>query len=107
MTAEAGAGCCYGCRCHSCVLSCDLQYRRKPGEITEADEVCFNCDDCRNWDGDPGKRVQWRDECQRYRAARSYIEARNEAEKTKRRYEDRKKSKGLGFRVIRGGKSGK
>lgn len=83
---------CYGCKCNLCVRSCELYSGYfTPGEVGDVSEVCYTCDECKYFDGDPHKRSMWRGECDGHREPIRYIEAR--AADMRRR-----------LRVIRGGK---
>lgn len=31
-----------------------------PGEVQNAEDICFCCDECKHYDGDFSKRSQWR-----------------------------------------------
>lgn len=65
---------CYRCKCNFCARSCELYAEYvTPGEV---DSVCFSCDECRNYDGDPRKKNQWRGECPDFVEPAKYVEAR-------------------------------
>ncbi len=87
---------CYGCKCNTCANSVELGPPYwTPGE---GDFLCFTCDECRRYDGNWGKKSQWRPDCERYKIPKKLIEAHRraaewEAEKLRRQ-----------FRVIKGGK---
>lgn len=79
---------CYGCKCNFCALNCELYVEYVT--IGEVDECCFNCDDCREFDGDWRKSWRFRPECEKFIEARKYTEARAAAMRRS-------------FRVIKGG----
>lgn len=72
-----GATRCYGCKCDTCANSVELPFWYVT--IGEASEACFSCDECRHYDGDFGKRDQWRETCPRYIEAAKVIEIRERA----------------------------
>ena len=52
---------CANCLCEYCVNNAEQSLDRvKPGEMQEP---CFNCDDCRVYDGDRRKLNQRKEEC--------------------------------------------
>ena len=52
---------CTNCLCEFCVNNAELSLDRvKPGEMQEP---CFNCDECRVYDGDCRKLNQSKEEC--------------------------------------------
>ncbi len=65
---------CYGCKCNYCLYSVEKSpdYFTQ-GEVTDADDLCFCCDDCREYDGDRKKSRQWRDECEKHKYPVKYI----------------------------------
>lgn len=87
---------CYGCLCNFCANSCELSV----DYITagECDEPCYNCDDCRHYDGDWSKRSRWTKECLNYKEAQKHVENRRKIENI--RAEKRRNN----FVVLTGGK---
>jgi hypothetical protein len=65
---------CYGCKCNFCARSCELYSEYVT--IGEVDDCCFNCDECREFDGDHRKRWRFRQECEEFIEAQKYTEAR-------------------------------
>lgn len=67
---------CCGCACLFCARSCELapQYFTR-GELPDGAEVCFTCDECRVYTGDPGMSIRRRAECPDQIVARKRIEA--------------------------------
>lgn len=52
---------CANCLCEFCVNNAEQSLDRvKPGEMQEP---CFNCDDCRAYDGDRRKQNQRKEDC--------------------------------------------
>ena len=49
--------------CEKCSNSVENIY----SEAGEAEEPCFNCDECRGYDGDTRKRDAYTDDCSRFR----------------------------------------
>lgn len=64
---------CGGCICNQCAN--DVNGR---GKASEAERPCFNCDDCRNYDGDFKKKNNKRFECESFKIT-SYQVERNRA----------------------------
>lgn len=83
---------CYECLCNFCANSCELEAEY----ITagECDLFCYNCDECRHYDGDLVKRSRWTKDCPHYK------EAQKHAENRRRVAEKRRKD----FVVLKGGK---
>ena len=55
---------CANCLCEFCVNNAEQSLDRvKPGEMQEP---CFNCDDCRAYDGDCRKQYQRKEECSEF-----------------------------------------
>lgn len=54
---------CGGCMCDKCANSVENIH----SESGEAEEPCFNCDECRGYDGDMKKRDAYTDDCTRFR----------------------------------------
>ena len=83
---------CYGCKCNFCARSCELYVGYFTlGEVTDVEQVCYTCDECKWFDGDHSKRSQWRGECEGFMEAQKYTQARADALRRN-------------FRVIQGGK---
>lgn len=63
---------CYKCLCNFCANNCELPV----DYITagECEEPCFNCDECRHYDGDFRKRSKWTTECPKYKEAKKHEE---------------------------------
>ena len=87
---------CYDCKCNFCANSVELG----PPYMTpgEADFPCFTCDECRHYDGDWKKSIQWRPDCERYKKPAKKTEMERlasdqEAERRRRQ-----------LRVMKGGK---
>ena len=52
---------CYGCACDHCLYNAELEaWYITPGEVQNAEDICFCCDECKHYDGDFSKRSQWR-----------------------------------------------
>lgn len=71
---------CERCICNICARSVALpcQYFTA-GEVEDVDTFCFVCEDeCRVYDGDPGKRVRRRFQCKNFIQARKYTKFREE-----------------------------
>lgn len=93
---------CYGCACDHCVYNAELSlWDITIGEAEDDAEICFCCDECRNYDGDYKKRSQRREKCSRQRLAEKYIQRKREADAraAERLAMECRKS----FRVIPGG----
>ncbi len=58
---------CGGCICNHCANSVEC-YDRCTGE---SDFGCFNCDDCKGWDGKNGTD-NWRYRCRNYKITEAY-----------------------------------
>ena len=83
---------CHGCKCDHCARSSELYAGYVTiGEITNAEQIFFACDECKHYDGDCRKRSQYRSECEGYIEPAKYSDAVAAA---------RRRS----FRVIQGGK---
>ena len=93
---------CYGCACDHCVYNAEITiWDLTPGEVQDAEEICFCCDECRHYDGDCTKRSQWRKDCPKHKYPQKYIERKVEAD---RRSAERLAQKcRKAFRVIEGG----
>ena len=93
---------CYGCACDHCVCNAEITiWDLTPGELRDGEEICFFCDECKNYDGDYKKRSQWREKCSRQRLAEKYLQRKREADAraAERLAMECRKS----FRVIPGG----
>lgn len=89
---------CYGCACNNCLYNAELEsWYRTVGEIQDVEDICYNCDECRNYDGDHQKRSQLRPECSKHRLPAKYIAAQREA--AEREAQRRRAA----FRLIKGG----
>lgn len=53
---------CGGCVCNQCAN--DVNGRYKPGEMVEP---CFNCEKCRNYDGNSMKKYNYKTECSSFK----------------------------------------
>ena len=99
-----GATYCYGCICDTCANNVELLSWYVT--IGEAEEPCFNCDDCRHYDGDHRKKDQWKETCQRRIEAQKAVEARAREMKRRAEAEDRRaEAIRATFKVIKGGLS--
>lgn len=50
---------CYGCACDHCLYNAELEaWYMTPGEVQNAEDICFCCDECKHYDGDFSKRSQ-------------------------------------------------
>lgn len=48
---------CYGCACDHCLYNAELEaWYITPGEVQNAEDICFCCDECKHYDGDFSKR---------------------------------------------------
>lgn len=66
---------CYNCACNRCVYNAELDLQCfTPGEIQDVEDICYCCDECRNYDGDTRKRSLWRPECEKRKIPRKYEE---------------------------------
>lgn len=90
-----GASPCYGCLCETCANSVELSMEYFT--VGEAVEPCFNCDECRYYDGSSSKSCRWNDICSRYIEAQKAFEARA------RVAERKAKAIRATFRIIKGG----
>ena len=92
---------CYGCICNNCLYNCELFCSYiTPGEVENAEDICFCCDECKWYDRDFQKRSQWRKSCEKFRLPAKYKEQMNlisERNAARRR---------RAFEVIKGGKDG-
>lgn len=44
---------CYGCACDHCLYNAELEaWYMTPGEVQNAEDICFCCDECKHYDGD-------------------------------------------------------
>lgn len=86
---------CYGCLCETCANSVELSMEYFT--VGEAAEPCFNCDECRYYDGSSGKSCRWNGTCSRYIEAQKAFEARA------REVERKAKAIRATFRIIKGG----
>lgn len=94
---------CYGCICDHCVYSAELGvWDFTPGEVQDAEDVCFTCDECKNYDGDYTKRSQWRENCPKHKYPKKYIERKEEVDRRSAERFAQKCRKA--FRVIEGGR---
>lgn len=92
---------CYGCICDHCVYSAELDvWDFTPGEVQDAEDICFTCDECKYWGGDYSKRSQWRKDCQKHKYPQKYIERQKAV--AERLAQKRRKV----FKVIEGGRHG-
>lgn len=67
---------CSGCKCDHCARSSELYAGYVTiGEVTDAGQICFACDECKHYDGDYRKRSQYRSECDGYIEPVKYSEA--------------------------------
>jgi hypothetical protein len=66
---------CYYCLCDSCINNVE-NTRVKPTDVYCGWKPCFQCDDCRVYDGDISKRSMEVASCERY-AIDNYHAARN------------------------------
>lgn len=104
-TPERGRGAtnCYGCACNTCANSVELPiWYMTMGEMMEP---CFTCDECRHFDGDGKKRIQWRDTCCKHIEAGKIAEdkARRQAQRIEAENK-RAKAARAAFTVIKGGR---
>ena len=60
---------CGGCWCEKCVNNVENKYTT----AKEMREPCFNCDHCRNYDGDPVKQEVYRSGCENYAADQYHV----------------------------------
>ena len=97
---------CYGCACEHCVYNSELSiWDFTIREVTDEEDICFSCDECRNYDGDRAKRNQYREACSHQRLAEKYLQRKceSDARAAERIAINRRKS----FRIIEGsGKEG-
>lgn len=96
---------CYGCACDHCLYNAELEaWYMTPGEVQNAEDICFCCDECKHYDGDYTKKSQWRPECEKRKLPRKYIEVQERAEACRKRREDRRaEAVRATFTVIKGG----
>ena len=93
---------CYGCACDHCAYNAELGiWDFTPGEVQDAAEICFCCDECKNYDGDHQKRSQWRESCDKQKLSEKYIRRKREADA--RAAECLAMKCRAAFRVIEGG----
>ena len=65
---------CYGCACDHCLYNAELEaWYMTPGEVQNAEDICFCCDECKHYDGDFSKRSQWRPDCPRHKFPEKYL----------------------------------
>ena len=78
---------CYGCVCNHCLYNAELEpWYFTPGEVQDVEEICYVCDECKHYDGDPRKRIRWRPVCNRYKMPRKYnLQIQNAAEREAQR----------------------
>ncbi len=89
---------CYVCKCNFCARNCELYPGYfTPGEIADVSEICYTCDECKQYDGDPRKGNMWRQECDGYREPRKRTEAKAKIADARARAMRRQ------IRVIKGG----
>lgn len=68
---------CYGCACDHCLYNAELEaWYMTPGEVQNAEDICFCCDECKHYDGDFSKRSQWRPDCQGTSSRKSTLRCR-------------------------------
>lgn len=65
---------CGGCLCNQCANDVN-NIRSKPEEM---DEPCFNCEDCREYDGDCKKKYNHKESCENFKIT-EYHAKRNRA----------------------------
>lgn len=94
---------CYGCACDHCLYNAELEaWYITPGEVQNAEDICFCCDECKHYDGDYTKKSLWRPECEKRKLPCKYIEMqRRTAERVERVAATRRKN----FTIIKGGRS--
>ncbi len=81
-----GFGTCGTCKCDRCARNAELSLEYTTlGEIQDVALVCFFCDECRHWSGNPRQRSQWRRSCTGFQEAIKSIERRTQAARSKLR----------------------
>ena len=93
---------CYKCACEHCIYNAELfSWYFTPGELKDVDSICYNCDECKHYDGDPAKRSQWREGCPKHQYPKKYMQKKERAdrERAERFALECRKS----FKVIEGG----
>ena len=93
---------CYGCACDHCLYNAELEaWYMTPGEVQNAEDICFCCDECKHYDGDFSKRSQWRPDCPRHKFPEKYLEMQRIAEQRRARAAETRRRN---FQIIKGGK---
>ena len=93
---------CYGCACDHCLYNAELEaWYMTPGEVQNAEDICFCCDECKHYDGDFSKRSQWRPDCPRHKFPEKYLEMQRIAEQRRARAAETRRRN---FQNIKGGK---
>ena len=72
-----------------------------PGEVQNAEDICFCCDECKHYDGDFSKRSQWRPDCPRHKFPEKYLEMQRIVEQRRARAAETRRRN---FQIIKGGK---
>lgn len=68
---------CYWCACDHCLYNAELEaWYITPGEVQNAEDICFCCDECKHYDGDFSKRSQWRRTAQGTSSRKSTLRCR-------------------------------
>ena len=93
---------CYGCACDHCLYNAELEaWYITPGEVQNAEDNCFCCDECKHYDGDFSKRSQWRPDCPRHKFPEKYLEMQRIVEQRRARAAETRRRN---FQIIKGGK---
>lgn len=93
---------CYGCACDHCLYNAELEaWYMTPGEVQNAEDICFCCDECKHYDGDFSKRSQWRPDCPRHKFPEKYLEMQRIVEQRRARAAETRRRN---FQIIKGGK---
>ena len=93
---------CYGCACNHCLYNAELEaWYMTPGEVQNAEDICFCCDECKHYDGDFSKRSQWRPDCPRLKFPEKYLEMQRIVEQRRARAAETRRRN---FQIIKGGK---
>ncbi|WP_417092995.1 hypothetical protein [Intestinimonas timonensis] len=72
-----------------------------PGEVQDVEDICYCCDECKHYDGDIKKRSQWRQDCQKRKLPKKYLEMKKIAEQRRARAAETRRRN---FQIIKGGK---
>lgn len=85
-----------------CLYNAELEaWYITPGEVQNAEDICFCCDECKHYDGDFSKRNQWRPDCPRHKFPEKYLEMQRIVEQRRARAAETRRRN---FQITKGGK---